>query len=59
MTGYRVIATARTVSSMEALRKLGIETLALDVSEVKTIDAVKDRVREITGGKLDILVNNA
>lgn len=36
-----------------------IETITLDVCSADSIAAAKDRVAEITGGALDILVNNA
>lgn len=57
--GLRVIATARTLSSMKGLEELGIETRILDVTDTHTIDSVKARITELTGGKLDILINNA
>lgn len=34
-------------------------TLALDVTSVDSVRAVRELVSENTGGKLDILVNNA
>lgn len=44
---------------MEPLKKLGIETLVLDVSDSDGITTVRDIIARQTGGKLDILVNNA
>ncbi|KAK7038218.1 short chain dehydrogenase reductase [Favolaschia claudopus] len=57
--GCRVFATARRLESMEALAALGIETLALDVTDIDAIKATKKEISSRTGGKLDILVNNA
>lgn len=57
--GHRVIATARRVEAMSELAALGITTLQLDVTDDASIRKVHDEVAELTGGKLDILVNNA
>ncbi|KAJ7607360.1 NAD(P)-binding protein [Roridomyces roridus] len=60
--GCRVIATARR---REALLELalalgdGLETFELDVTDVTSIRAVRDAVASMTGGTLDVLVNNA
>jgi 1-acylglycerone phosphate reductase len=57
--GFRVFATSRRLESMEDLRANGIETLALDVTDIEAIRQTKDEIATRTGGKLDILVNNA
>lgn len=57
--GYMVFATARRMSAMEGLPELRVKTLEIDVTVPETIKAAGKVVREITGGKLDILVNNA
>ena len=44
---------------MEKLAAAGIETFEMDVTEVKSIEKVKGEVEELTGGTLDMLVNNA
>lgn len=44
---------------MEELAKLGITTIVLDVTDVSNIQRVRDEISAVTGGKLDILVNNA
>lgn len=44
---------------MDSLAALGIETLALDVTISQSIQDIKQRVSELTCGKLNILVNNA
>ncbi|KAF2238140.1 NAD(P)-binding protein [Viridothelium virens] len=57
--GLRVIATARNLSKMAHLEKLGIETLELDVTSLESCSECVDIVTKLTGGSLDILVNNA
>lgn len=57
--GLRVFATARSLSSLEGLQEHGIETLTLDVSKSESIAALKTEIATRTGGKLDILFNNA
>ena len=57
--GLRVIASARRIEVLEDLHALGIDTIVLDVTDPAAITAAKDKVHSLTGGKLDILVNNA
>ncbi|KAF3925950.1 hypothetical protein ABW20_dc0106448 [Dactylellina cionopaga] len=57
--GYRVFATARRQEPLEPLKKLGIELLSLDVTKAESIAECKRQVEALTGGKLDVLVNNA
>jgi len=54
-----VIATARGKEKIKDLEALGLTTLSLDVTSLKSILAAKEAVAAITGGGLDILVNNA
>ena len=54
-----MIATSRRLETMSALEAAGIETIELDVSKVDEIAKVRDQVQELTGGRLDVLVNNA
>ncbi|KAK7032603.1 hypothetical protein VNI00_012866 [Paramarasmius palmivorus] len=44
---------------MGELEKLGIETLALDVTDAESIGRTRDEIASRTNGRLDILVNNA
>jgi NAD(P)-dependent dehydrogenase (short-subunit alcohol dehydrogenase family) len=44
---------------MQELSALGIETLELDVTVIDAIRRVRDDIATKTGGKLDVLVNNA
>ncbi|KIL86213.1 hypothetical protein FAVG1_10610 [Fusarium avenaceum] len=57
--GYRVFATARSTKTLALLQEKGIETLTLDVTQPESISALKAEISERTGGKLDILFNNA
>ncbi|CCG81194.1 Putative uncharacterized protein [Taphrina deformans PYCC 5710] len=55
-----VYATARSVSKMSALQSVThITLLQLDVCSKDSIVACRDRIDAETGGKLDVLVNNA
>ncbi len=44
---------------MKPLQAQGIETFELDVTNSDSIASIRSRIEELTGGKLDILVNNA
>ena len=57
--GYRVFATARNPSKISHFEALGIETLLLDVLEAKSIAACVSAVEKLTGGSLDMLINNS
>lgn len=59
LRGLRVFATARTPSKIEHLKTMGMDVLALDVTDPKSVAAAVETVKAATGGKLDILVNNA
>lgn len=57
--GYLVFAGARRVDRMKPLEDLGIITLSLDVSSPESILEAVAFISERSGGKLDILFNNA
>ncbi|KAJ7161057.1 hypothetical protein C8R46DRAFT_358947 [Mycena filopes] len=57
--GLRVIASARRPEALTDLATLGLETLQLDVTTTDSVRAARDHVALLTGGTLDILVNNA
>jgi 1-acylglycerone phosphate reductase len=57
--GFRVFATARTLSKVEHLRQMGLEVLILDVTSSESIAEAVQHVRGLTNGTLDILVNNS
>jgi 1-acylglycerone phosphate reductase len=58
-SGFHVIATARRPEVMDDLRDAGMTVLPLDVTDSKSIANCKEQVRQVTGGRLDVLVNNA
>lgn len=55
----RVFATARSTKSLSQLEVKGIEILPLEVTSAESISALKAEVSKRTGGKLDMLFNNA
>ncbi|KFA68427.1 hypothetical protein S40285_09216, partial [Stachybotrys chlorohalonatus IBT 40285] len=57
--GFRVFATARSQTSLANLSERGINTMILDVTSPKSISDLKRDIAAQTGGKLDILFNNA
>lgn len=57
--GLNVIATARDREKIKDLELLGLTTLSLEVTSLESILTAKKVVSELTGGGLDILVNNA
>lgn len=59
MVGLHVIATARRTEVLTEMAEMGMSAVALDVTNAASIKACHEQVGKITGGKLDILVNNA
>ncbi|TVY86134.1 Short-chain dehydrogenase, partial [Lachnellula willkommii] len=57
--GLRVIATARNLAKVQHLKDLGLDVLALDVVDHASIQNAVKSVETLTGGKLDILINNS
>ncbi|KAH9203121.1 hypothetical protein DL95DRAFT_507452 [Leptodontidium sp. 2 PMI_412] len=57
--GLRVFATARSTKSLASLEAKGIEVLPLEVTSAESIQALKGEITKRTGGKLDMLFNNA
>lgn len=47
------------METISGLLPLGIETHSLEVDKPESDSAVKKQVEELTGGRLDILANNA
>ena len=56
--GFKTIAAARRLEKMEPLKKLGITTVRLDVTDTNSIDTCLNEIRRKVG-EIDILVNNA
>ncbi|KAH7134360.1 hypothetical protein EDB81DRAFT_96747 [Dactylonectria macrodidyma] len=57
--GFRVIATARTPSKVQHLKDLGLDIVLLEVTDAKSVEKAAAEVNDLTGGKLDILINNS
>ncbi|KAF8520780.1 hypothetical protein BU17DRAFT_46311 [Hysterangium stoloniferum] len=57
--GFRVFATARDLTSIEGLQSEGCDILQLDVTHLDSINHAARVLSIKTGGRLDILVNNA
>jgi short-subunit dehydrogenase len=59
--GYHVFATARSPSKIpQSLHSVAnVTVLALEVTSSQSIAAVAEEVSKQTGGKLDVLINNA
>ncbi|KAF7553417.1 hypothetical protein G7Z17_g3668 [Cylindrodendrum hubeiense] len=58
-SGWRVFASARNLSKLKQATAAGIETIELDVNSEESIAASVLKVQELTGGSLDVLLNNA
>ena len=59
MKGLHVIATARNKETIKDLDEMGMSTISLEVTNSESISSARREVEALTGGKLDILVNNA
>lgn len=57
--GLQVFATARSTAQLSDLESKGIEVFPLDVTSAESIAALKAEISKRTGGKLDMLFNNA
>ncbi|KAH7274744.1 NADPH-dependent 1-acyl dihydroxyacetone phosphate reductase [Fusarium solani] len=57
--GCHVIATVRNTDMIKDLEAPGISVFPLEVTKPESIVECKNKVAELTGGRLDILVNNA
>ncbi|KAI5370882.1 putative short-chain dehydrogenase/reductase SDR, NAD(P)-binding domain superfamily [Septoria linicola] len=57
--GWRVFATARNPAKITTVRAAGLETLVLDTRSVDSIATCASQVHGLTGGSLDMLLNNA
>lgn len=56
---WRVIASARNQTKLTGIRAAGIETITLDVLQQTSIADAVAEVTKLTGGTLDMLLNNA
>lgn len=57
--GHRVIASCRKMADVKRLQQLGLDTIQLDVNDEHSIASGFQHALKKTGGKLDVLINNA
>lgn len=57
--GWRVFASARNASDVEALQQQGFEALVIDVADSNSIKSAVDDLLLRTDGQIDALFNNA
>ena len=60
--GFQVFAGVRNRGDAEELEAAGserLEPVIIDVTDEGTIEATRERIEQVTGGRLDALVNNA
>jgi NAD(P)-dependent dehydrogenase (short-subunit alcohol dehydrogenase family) len=57
--GYAVFAAARRLDRMKQLEALGATLVSLDLTDDMSIAAAMAEIERATGGRLDVLVNNA
>lgn len=58
-SGWRVFASARNLAKLKMAQDAGIEIVQLDTTSDESIAACVAQVSELTGGSLDVLINNA
>ncbi|KAK1751074.1 NAD(P)-binding protein [Echria macrotheca] len=56
---FRVLATGRNPSKLTTVKEAGLTTILLDTTSPESIAAAVSEVTTLTGGTLDILINNA
>ena len=56
--GYRVIASCRHLDDVQRLIDEGLICIQLDLQNTDSIHSAVEKVKEITGGRLDVLFNN-
>jgi len=56
--GYRVFATARSLSDVEKLQEEGFEAYQLDLTDSDSLNQAVDSILEKTGNRIDALFNN-
>jgi 1-acylglycerone phosphate reductase len=57
--GFHVLAAARKPEVLSELASMGMSAIKLDVTSKESIETAKTEVEQLTGGRLDILINNA
>ncbi|PHH80579.1 hypothetical protein CDD80_838 [Ophiocordyceps camponoti-rufipedis] len=56
---WRVLASGRNMAKLKQVEAAGLETVQLDTTSDESIAAAVSHVRDLTGGSLDVLLNNA
>ena len=60
LRGHRVLATGHRADGIDpTLEVIGIKSFVLDVTSDESIQSAVSTVSKLTGGKLDVLINNA
>lgn len=57
--GFKVFATARDTSKIGHLQEMGINTMEMDVTRPESVQTAVQKIQAASGGRLDVLVNNA
>ncbi|KAF4996290.1 hypothetical protein FDECE_12512 [Fusarium decemcellulare] len=57
--GFRVFATARSPAKVQHLKEMGLHVVLLEVTDSDSIRKAAEEVNGLSGGKLDILINNS
>lgn len=57
--GFRVFATARSLGKVEHLKAMGLDIILLEATDSESIEKAAADVSALTGGTLDMLINNS
>jgi NAD(P)-dependent dehydrogenase (short-subunit alcohol dehydrogenase family) len=57
--GWRVFASARNPAKLKVVQAADIECIEMDVVSDESISSAAEKVKKLTGGSLDALINNA
>ncbi|KAF5020294.1 hypothetical protein F66182_7670 [Fusarium sp. NRRL 66182] len=56
---WRVFASARNLAKLGQVKAAGIDVVQMDIGSEESIKAAVEQVKQLTGGSLDALINNA
>ncbi|WJG37290.1 amidase signature domain-containing protein [Fusarium oxysporum Fo47] len=57
--GWRVFPSGRNLAKLSKVKEAGLECIEMDVGSDESVSAAVEKVKQITGGSLDALLNNA
>ncbi|KAF4455788.1 hypothetical protein F53441_1987 [Fusarium austroafricanum] len=57
--GWRVFPSGRNLSKLKNVQAAGLECIEMDVLSDESVSAAVQKVKQLTGGSLDALLNNA